>query len=133
MSLHSLILSTDLHGAGFFKNTKNVFHDRSFIIFPKKFCVGELVMYHEWGFFSLFFRSVVLVCWGLLCELVVVFLPCFSFLLGFGFFVCLLVFVWVFFLCLLHGVGGGCWLGVGYFHLVVFRNGGKCQYFLLKF
>lgn len=56
MRPHSFILSTDLHlcGAGFFKHTKNAFHDRSFITFPKKFCVGELVMIHEWGFFLVF-------------------------------------------------------------------------------
>lgn len=50
------------------------------------------------------------------------FLPCFYFLLGFGFFAYLLVwgflvFVWGFFLCLLHEFGGGCWLGVGYLSL----------------
>lgn len=70
------------------------------------------------GLFLLIFRSLVLVCWGVLCELVLALLHS-SFLLGFRVFVCLLV--WGFssvhlgFSSLFASRDWGwLWLGVGY-------------------
>lgn len=85
------------------------------------------------GVFFLFFRSVVLVCWGVLYESVLALLPHFFFCLVLGFFFAcwfggFLVFVWVFFffVCLmgLRVVVGWVW---GIFCLVVFRDGSRCQ------
>lgn len=133
--LHSFILSTDLHlcGAVFFKHTNDVFHDRSFITFPKKFCVGELVMIHEWGFYSCFSGAwfwfvggfCMSQCWLFSHVFLFAWFWVFSLLVGLEVFWCLFGFFF-FFICFMElGVVVG-WVW-GIFCLVAFRDSGKCQ------